>query len=653
MSFLPTSRAKGGEYIPLHDQVSTPTAAAVYDDPKGNQSGSPLLSENIDQPPEYGYGGYRPVSLNAQGLQTRYTQMKEDDQRNLGYTYSPSRQFWRLARTLLFRWFVTVILCVASAGVMWYYQKRNVLSPQEKRMFNAISVGLGLGLGMNIISAFKAMADMMKWKILATSAYSAREIDLILGLASYQKVTELAMISTGKPLFFFYAICWVLLGIGANIGVALIGLTYNQESDGALNTSPGIVNITNLNAFYNDTNVIPDQLPQPWAQASMAHLYGDSSWNYPIHNPKAADFDPKTQIIGLERIPGEESNCTYHFREFDSASELNHRTNRSVTASTVCQYYPIIVGQFAEDTVNGTIVIGNAQENYTINWIDPISPEATTWTYPGSYNSESPCGPRCSVVYAASFLSSDRSLNPDGSTDDVGHFFSCNTTVSDMTNTHSSNPLHKLPDDVAATAAGSIALTGYISVVTENGEQMQSVRYSSTFLWGRFNGEYGNDTAEAEKKLSQFTAGAIAAMDQYNPKQEGPGDRPWIGVLLVVEWFKLGLILGIIVLVQTVCATATVFIANKVFCKDDSFLSIARLLRPIVERLGPAGCAIDGKAIADTFKTRKMTYGVKSVGNRHHLDIGDDIPPSLNFPAGEYNGEGDWLLAGEKSEESV
>lgn len=62
-------------------------------------------------------------------------------------------------------------------------------------------------------------------------------------------------------------------------------------------------------------------------------------------------------------------------------------------------------------------------------------------------------------------------------------------------------------------------------------------------------------------------------------------------------------------------------------------------LPAIVERLGPAGCAVSGKEIAHTLQ-QQMAYGIRvdETGERMHLDIGEDIQPSGKFPEGWYDG---------------
>ena len=100
------------------------------------------------------------------------------------------------------------------------------------------------------------------------------------------------------------------------------------------------------------------------------------------------------------------------------------------------------------------------------------------------------------------------------------------------------------------------------------------------------------------KLVSRFAIGALATLDNDNPRVELVGNRPWAGVLfkvnwpqLVSEWMNISawssltnyslqyLILGGICTVQIVLGFIAVLWSNTVFVKDDSYLSTARLLR--------------------------------------------------------------------------
>ena len=103
--------------------------------------------------------------------------------------------------------------------------------------------------------------------------------------------------------------------------------------------------------------------------------------------------------------------------------------------------------------------------------------------------------------------------------------------------------------------------------------------------------------------MGKYAAGVIAAYDYYGPSVEAMGVQSRPGVSLSVNWFYVvclprpkmnkwgflgsdefagmmqSLTLGCILGAQLACGMFVLYSANSVFCKDDSYLSTARLLR--------------------------------------------------------------------------
>jgi len=79
--------------------------------------------------------------------------------------------------------------------------------------------------------------------------------------------------------------------------------------------------------------------------------------------------------------------------------------------------------------------------------------------------------------------------------------------------------------------------------------------------------------------IGLFTVGSLANMDRHNPRVEVDGMRLNVGVRLLVVWHYVYLCLCIILVGHAILAFIVCFRANSVFCKKDSPLSTARLLR--------------------------------------------------------------------------
>ena len=71
------------------------------------------------------------------------------------------------------------------------FEKNGNVSHDSKLWFNTIATVLSLALGLNFLKAFKAMAKVLRWRVLANRPFTIREADLILGSESLMKLGTL------------------------------------------------------------------------------------------------------------------------------------------------------------------------------------------------------------------------------------------------------------------------------------------------------------------------------------------------------------------------------------------------------------------------------------------------------------------------------
>jgi hypothetical protein len=99
------------------------------------------------------------------------------------------------------------------------------------------------------------------------------------------------------------------------------------------------------------------------------------------------------------------------------------------------------------------------------------------------------------------------------------------------------------------------------------------------------------------------------------------------------------MIMGLIVGVQGAAFVLTAFWANRVLVKDESVFATARLLKPVLDRLGDAGTAAKGQDICDLLdagEERGFIYTVPREGDeQHRVELGD-WPRARSFPEGFY-----------------
>ena len=143
-----------------------------------------------------------------------------------------------------------------------------------------------------------------------------------------------------------------------------------------------------------------------------------------------------------------------------------------------------------------------------------------------------------------------------------------------------------------------------------------------------------------ELLMAQFAMGVVAVAAQNNPTLIVPGDQPQAGVTLnVASWKYVHLILGLTGGLQLVLFLITAFVANRAVVKDKSHLAVARLLTPMVSKLGSSGSMATGREISNLFgDEEKFVYTLKRTSREDllRLDLGQQKPIG-GFPEGLYD----------------
>ena len=147
--------------------------------------------------------------------------------------------------------------------------------------------------------------------------------------------------------------------------------------------------------------------------------------------------------------------------------------------------------------------------------------------------------------------------------------------------------------------------------------------------------------------MAEFALGSLASMAIRNPSVQFHGAVPILGFNLTVQWGYVGGLCGAIAFVHLLFIAAAVYTSSKVIIKDDSNLSTARLLRPLVDHLGSQGTLINGKDMSRVIEDngfRGLVYGPREdpgAGGRV-LDISDSVMPRKTL-AGRRHPDGTYL----------
>ena len=163
-----------------------------------------------------------------------------------------------------------------------------------------------------------------------------------------------------------------------------------------------------------------------------------------------------------------------------------------------------------------------------------------------------------------------------------GDYYHCESTISLVEG--ATEPAHRMSDSVAVRAAPAIGSNAVLTPYPEKDMAYQTSAYNSASRWDNWEGVKGTSaTWVAEFLVSRFAIGSVAVLDAVNPRVEIQGQRPWQGVFLQVKWKMVWMTFGFLLGGQIVVGMTIIIAANTVYCKDSSFLSTARLMRPLVE----------------------------------------------------------------------
>lgn len=303
-----------------------------------------------------------------------------------------------------------------------------------------------------------------------------------------------------------------------------------------------------------------------------------------------------------------------------SAFPISIATNRSINSTAACRSWPVRQGGDGA-ALDITIDTGTDGHLNVTNVSLPIAGGTDQTTFMTRDDGSSSCGPGCSRVTA--FEASVA----------WPWFYDCNVTVGDVIN--ATRPEHHIGPILKTLASSAIALEGYAasSLVSDPAIQYQVYPAEATY------GYPVNGTSQAMAMLmARFALSVVAVTAFSNPIYIVPGLAPQLGVTLTItEWKYVHMIVGLICGIQLIMVIAIAFLVNCAIMRDDSPLATARVLRPIVDRLGPTGSNASGDAIAKELgRDLKVAYSVDCSVTPWCLQIQERRAPP-QFPEGWYS----------------
>ncbi|KIW70616.1 hypothetical protein PV04_02870 [Phialophora macrospora] len=517
--------------------------------------------------------------------------------------FKPNRQRQRLFAVGIWQWFITTILCGLLAACLGAFGELISMKVTQVKAFNALIVLLSLLLGNNLTSSLREYALMLRWRILASKYRPLHEFDLLMRCESLRKVMRFFWVTRtpGAPWFWLNSSQWLcVLWLGVNILlqvlVALLGLTYN------LNTSPvpqrkfGMVSIANLTVIRDVWGV---ENPTFDAQLGSANFFGIQGQDYLFVDtkPPGQGHIPSYGTPGTPMIYSNDNwtTMTYIFQDQNVRHpDLTLISHRNITVAATCRKLEVLDGGDGTNTVVTYAGDDGVPATLDVVWVGPGA-----MTYIGVLNST--CGPRCTELMALQ--------SANGGTVPEAAFFKCNNTISTISAIDEylyddqTPEAFEMPDLQAKIIAGAIGWSGFNHTL---GDMYQYVRYNTETWWSP---DDPADIGMVARRVMEFSIEAVAAIDYNGPRHNVTGWYPVTAQIVSVQWRWSATILCLIPIFQLSALICVIARANSAIIRDDSSLSTARLLRPIVEKLGDRGCLLTGEEIAEELAEMKVKYG--------------------------------------------
>jgi hypothetical protein len=510
------------------------------------------------------------------------------------------RQRRRLVANSALQWFITASLCVALVAVLYYYSHIQALSQPQKYTFNALVTGLSVSLSLSLSSSLRGYALMMRWRLLATKYRSLQNFDLILSCDDQMKVVRLLWAARTPGRGWIpnktQTLCfiWLFINVALQVFTALLGLTYSVDiSTTSVYPVWGNVSIADL----SNINTLGYDSPDFSDQAGAANTYGIEGQDfYNLTNIPVADQ------VGEETYYSNSDYTTFWYR-FQDQNPTNYNevlvSKRTVSTTAQCDQFKVLSGGDTTQNDHVTYFDTNLQQNVT-QQIHLYALGCSTYMS----NTNRTCGPRCTNINVLTAADNQTGSVP------FPLWFSCNNTVGPVTNIddYAEPAKYMLPDEQARAWAGAIGFSG----IHWNGTSFQYVLYEYDSDWA-LNAYPDNQpgTAAVAQNIMEFTAGGIAATDVYGPRINVTGYYPTQGQVVDIQWNWAVLLLAGIPGGQFLVLLAVLIWANKVIIKDESHLSTARLLRPVVDKLGEKGCLLTGNEIVEVLGNFRLKYGAR------------------------------------------
>ena len=623
----------------------------------GTQSTSSLWTDGMEQNNTFDVrGSDRSLQMNGLELKARLsslfsptihdrpTGLSEKD-RPTARIFSHSKQRRNLWLNGLGRLLITLIFCVLIFATLWAYSCKECLLRADLRWFNTLMIALPLIVAFNLTASLSQYAKLLKWRLLASAYWPLDQFALLMDCSSdasigrlvYGRPTRQWLLPKSTRLL---AALWLLVNLLAAIAVSLIGLTFPTSTSTAFVVGTGTLGVANLDGL-NLHN-----LQRLGIMGMNEALHGDAGGLGDVEGPGTGSLILWNDCANASLADGCHGKWHYRFQDLNADSPTNlMSSSRTISAEAKCQSYEVVRGNWGNESSvayekDGQIIVQNVESQGCMGGM--------TYIY---YTHEAQdCGPRCAVVNAFQAAATDE--HDDGIT---GGFFECTVTTGNIVApTNAINPRLRtettLSDKTARLLGGAIAIAGKtngmnIGASTDDDSQPYTQLYALFPQHILFDPQRTTAPEDIADLLARFSLSSIASLDYHHPESRlniTGQPVPISTSKLDVDWLFAGIILALITLSQLITLLVVVVWANKAVIRADDPLSTARLLQPLLERLGPGGCLLDDEEIIEALGNPRVAYkaSVSARTGAMHVSIVEEesgLASGNNFIDGVYD----------------
>ncbi|KAF8243857.1 hypothetical protein K440DRAFT_605725 [Wilcoxina mikolae CBS 423.85] len=520
---------------------------------------------------------------------------------------------------LLKRFSATSLAIIFLVASLFGFSKVGHLDKWEQRGFNSLAILftgiMSLGLG----SLVGYLGSMIRWPLLSRTSYRARDVDLILAMASppgalrlvYHHVREWKWTRTTSIVALYF-----IVNISGRLSVAIFGLTFNLAETGLIEYP-----VQRANWSENPTGM---------KQVSKRILWElNSSQNQPnLLEILGNNLDIKNMS---RRFDGDSVEYSYSLGEYRGSVVIG--SYDTIYSSASCNAISVNGSEVYHWLDGRTEYVGESPTSVTNETTTDLYYESPPVT--SQYN-------RSGVIWSCRSYLMDGQKKP-GTVSGSGIPGAQTHFVTNSLFTTALNERFSWMYNYTGNTSSLLEYTTYPTLYTR--ETAATGLTTISLPYAQRNSSYRDPQSSVAVGSRLYIAVLVARMpllaiavadsQLFRSNRDDPNAtaKPYIETTLEIKWRKVVGTIGAIVVGQILAIMVVLLYCRGVFIRDDSYLSTAQLLNTIMNKVdrGSLGTGEQlAKYLDDSFAL-KVKYGTKRVGDRRMVDISDDVEQS--FPS--------------------